>query len=275
MAHGLQFQASYTWGKSIDDSSSTIAGDTFQQGLNSLFWFAPHQLRGPSDFNVNHTLSINALWALPTPQSWNGFARTAAGGWQLGGIVKYNSGVPTTPIIGGDPMGLGNGGADQFGIPNYIAGCNPVNSSISAYVNASCYTLPTVSASSPLAASCGDFPFDPAHNQPRIAPPAGQVYCANLLGNAGRNSITGPKLVNVDFSVVKNTPIRRISESFNVQFRAEIFNIFNHSNFLPPEPVNNTAGSQVFDQTGFLTSGGIDSLATQPRDVQFAIKVIW
>jgi Carboxypeptidase regulatory-like domain/TonB dependent receptor/TonB-dependent Receptor Plug Domain len=275
MAHGLQFQAAYTWGRSLDDSSSTIAGDTFQQGLNSLYWFAPHALRGPSDFNVTHTLSINALWAIPTPQSWNGFARTAAGGWQLGGIVKYNSGVPTTPIIGGDPAGLGNGGADQFGIPNYVAGCNPVNSSVSAYINASCYALPTVSASSPLAASCADFPFDAKHGHPYIAPPSGQVYCSNLLGNAGRNSITGPKLVNVDFSVVKNTAIRKISESFNIQFRAEIFNIFNRSNFLPPEPVNGTAGSQVFDQTGFVTAGGIDSLATQPRDVQLALKVIW
>jgi hypothetical protein len=172
-------------------------------------------------------------------------------------------------------MGLGNGGADQFGIPNYIPGCNPVNSSVSGFINASCYTLPTVSASSPLAASCADFPFDPANGHPRIAPPAGQVYCANLLGNASRNSIYGPKLVNVDFSVVKNTAIKKISESFNVQFRAEIFNIFNRSNFLPPEPVNGTAGSQIFDQSGFVTAGGIDSLATQPRDVQLALKVIW
>jgi hypothetical protein len=276
MAHGLQFQAAYTYGRSLDDSSSTIAGDTFEQGLNSLYWFAPHQLRGPSDYNVTHTLSINALWAIPTPQSWNGFAKTAAGGWQLGGIVKYNSGVPTTPVIGGDPMLLGNGGADQFGIPNYVAGCNPVNSgSVNNYVNQNCYTLPTVSASSPLAASCNSFPFDPANGHPVILPPSGQVYCSNLLGNAGRNSITGPKLVNVDFSVVKNTAITKISESFNIQFRAEIFNIFNRSNFLPPEPVNNTAGSQVFDQSGFATAGGIDALAGQSRDVQLALKVIW
>jgi len=266
MAHGLQFQASYTLGKSTDDSSSTIAGDTFQQGLNSLYWFAPHSLRGPSDFNVEHTLAVNALWALPTPQSWSGFARTAAGGWQLGGIVKYNSGVPTTPIIGGDPAGLGNGGADQFGIPNYVAGCNPVVSSVVGYINQSCYTLPMATAA--IAGQCQTFGSDATH--------AGiPGTCANLMGNAGRNSITGPKLVNVDFSVVKNTAIRRISESFNVQFRAEIFNIFNHSNFLPPEPVNGTAGSQVFNQDGTPSAGGIDTLATQPRDVQFAIKVIW
>jgi carboxypeptidase family protein/TonB-dependent receptor-like protein len=276
MGHGLQFQVAYTGGRSLDDSSSTIAGDTFEQGLNSLFWFAPHALRGPSDYNVAHTLAINALWAIPTPQSWNGFAKSALGGWQLGGIVKYNSGVPTTPIIGGDPMGLGNGGADQFGIPNYTAGCNPVNSgSVDGYVNQSCYTLPK--ATSDIASMCQPFGFVPHDPSKAKDPydPGVTGTCANLLGNAGRNSITGPKLVNVDFSMVKNTAIKKISESFNIQFRAEIFNIFNRSNFLPPEPVNNTAGAQVFDQAGPATAGGIDALATPPRDVQLALKVIW
>jgi Carboxypeptidase regulatory-like domain/TonB-dependent Receptor Plug Domain len=279
MSHGLQFGVSYTWGKSLDESSSTIAGDTFSQSLNSLFYFAPKSLRGPSDFNVAHTLAINALWVVPTPQSWSGFARTAAGGWQLGGIVKYNSGVPTTPIIAGDPMGLGNSGADQFGIPNLIPGCDPINHNFIGgnspiYINSSCYTLPTVSASSPLAAQCA--PFTGGSDGPVPAPPAGQVYCSNLLGNAGRNSITGPNLVNVDFSMTKNTAIKRISETFNVQFRAEIFNIFNHSNFVPPEPVSASGGAALFNQDGSSAGAGqIDSLATQPRDVQFALKVIW
>src|ERR1700730_5972120 len=230
MGHGLQFQVAYTWGKSLDESSSTIAGDTFSQGLNSLFYFAPKSLRGPSDFNVAHTLAINALWAMPTPQSFNGLAKAALGGWQMGGIVKYNSGVPTTPIIGGDPMGLGNSGADQFGIPNLVPGCDPINHNFiggasPVYINSNCYTLPTVSVATAalLPYPCSTFPGA------ATPPPAGQVYCANLLGNAGRNSITGPHLVNVDFSMVKNTAIPRISETFNVQFRAEIFNIFNHS----------------------------------------------
>jgi hypothetical protein len=267
MSHGFQFQVSYTFGKSLDESSSTIAGDTFEQGLNSLFWFAPKALRGPSDFNVAHTMAFNALWAIPTPQSWNGFAKSALGGWQMGGIVKYNSGVPTTPIIGNDPMGLGNGGADQFGIPNVIPGCKTINPGDLTYINASCYTPPTAPAS--FAAQCGGF-------SGAAAPaPSGTVYCANLLGNAGRNSITGPHLVNVDFSMVKNTAIKRISESFNVQFRAEIFNIFNHTNFLPPNPVNGAAGAQVLNTDGSLSPGTIDTLATSPRDVQFALKVIW
>jgi hypothetical protein len=94
-----------------------------------------------------------------------------------------------------------------------------------------------------------------------------------LLGNAGRNTVIGPKLVNLDFSVIKNIPIHRFSETFNVQFRAEIFNILNHTNFTPPEPIN---GAGIFDQTGaIIANGEIDSLATQPRDVQFALKLIW
>jgi hypothetical protein len=271
MAHGLQFQVAYTWSKSIDDDSSTIAGDTFGNSLNSLYWFAPKSLRGLSDFNVGQTASINVLWALPVPKSLNGFAKSAMGGWQMGGIFKINSGVPTTAIINGDPAGVGNTGADQFGIPNRIPGCDPVNHNYiggtsPSYINVSCFTLPTMPANSPYASQCANFPGAPK-------PPDGQVYCANLLGNAGRNTIIGPKLVNLDFSLTKNFPIHRISETFNVQFRTEIFNILNHSNFVAPEPL---AGASLFDATGArLNNGFLDNLATQPRDMQFALKIIW
>jgi hypothetical protein len=271
LSHGLQFQVAYTWSKSIDDNSSTVAGDAFSNSLNSTYWFAPSSLRGPSDFNIGQTASVNLLWLVPTPKSFEGFTKSALAGWQIGGIFKVNTGVPTTVIVNGDPAGLGNGGADQFGIPNLIPGCDPINHNYiggtsPTYINVKCYTLPTVPATSPLASQCGNFPG-------AKAPPAGQVYCANLLGNAGRNSIVGPMLVNLDFSATKNTPIRRISETFNVQFRAEIFNILNRSNFVPPEPLN---GAGIFDQTGApLATGFMDTLATQPRDVQFALKMIW
>jgi hypothetical protein len=272
MSHGLQFQVAYTWSKSLDDNSSTIAGDTFGNSLNSLYWFAPKSLRGLSDFNVSQSASINVLWALPTPKSFNGLVKAAVGGWQVGGIFKINTGVPTTAIFNGDPAGLGNGGADQFGIPNRVPGCDPVNHNYiggtsPSYINVNCFTLPTVSASSPLAAQCGTF------SGAATPPPSGQVYCANLMGNAGRNTIIGPKFVNLDFSATKNFPIHRISETFNVQFRAEIFNILNHSNFVPPEPTN---GAGIFDETGAVaTNGYMDNLASQPRDVQFALKMIW
>jgi hypothetical protein len=273
MSHGLQFQIAYTWAKSIDDNSSTIAGDTFGNGLNSLYYFAPRALRGVSDYNVGQNASINLLWALPSPKSSHAIVNAAAGGWQVGGIFKWNTGVPTTVIFNGDPMGLGNGGADQFGIPNRIPGCDPINHNYiggtkPSYINVNCFSLPTVAKTSPLASQCADFSGAPP--LPSTSP---DVYCANLLGNAGRNTITGPKLVNLDFSATKNNPIHRISETFNIQFRAEIFNILNHSNFVPPGPYN---GAGIFDDTGAIaTNGEMDALATQPRDVQFGLKVIW
>jgi hypothetical protein len=271
MAHGFQVQVAYTWSKSLDADSSTIAGDTFANGLNSLFYAAPRALRGPSDFNVTHSLSINGLWDVPGPKS--GIGKTVLGGWELGSIFKVNNGIPTTPIIDGDPMGLGNGGSDTFGIPNRVAGCDPINHNFIGgtspkYLNPSCFTLPTVSASSPTAALCTNV-FSSAPTAP-----AGTVYCSNLLGNAGRNSIVGPKLVNLDFSVFKNFPVTRISESFKVQFRAEMFNVLNHSNFQPPDPYH---GGVIFGEDGSAgASGALKApLTTDPREIQFALKVVW
>jgi len=273
MGHGFQAQFAYTWSKSLDNNSSTIAGDTFGNGLNSLFYAAPRSLRGASDFNVTHSMSINGLWDVPGPKA--GVAKAVLGGWELGSIFKLNSGVPTTPIIDGDPMGLGNGGADTFGIPNRVAGCDPINHNYIGgaspkYLKPSCFTLPTVSASSATAALCAPGSFSGA-----VAPaPSGTVYCANLLGNAGRNSLVGPKLVNVDFSVFKNIPVTRISETFKVQFRTEMFNILNHSNFQPPDPYH---GGVMFGEDGSAGASGElkTPLTTDPREIQFALKVVW
>jgi hypothetical protein len=93
-----------------------------------------------------------------------------------------------------------------------------------------------------------------------------------LLGNSGRNSVVGPGLVDFDFSLFKNNYIPRISDSFNVQFRAEFFNAFNRANFNPP-----TDNLDVFNQTGQPVAGAglIDSTSTTAREIQFALKVIW
>jgi hypothetical protein len=104
MAHGLQFQFAYTWSKSIDDNSSTVAGDAFSNSLNSTYWFAPKSLRGLSDFNIGQNATINVLWAVPTPKSFSGFTKSALGGWQIGSIFKTNLASRTafqdvTPLI--------------------------------------------------------------------------------------------------------------------------------------------------------------------------------
>jgi len=284
-AHGFQFQVAYTFSKSLDDDSQTIAGDTFANGINSPIWWLPKAYYGPSDFNVAHTVSINGLYTIPTPKSWNGAMSEALADWELGGIFSFNSGTPTTPTSTGDPLQLNNAGADPFGPLVRVAGCNPVSYTVGGpvvgYLNQSCFTepyLPT-SAVAGLPYTCNGFPnagtagFIPAA-------PSGQTYCENLMPlNVGRNSITGPHFVNMDFSVHKVFPIRRISEQFNVQFRAEIFNIFNHSQFVPPQPNSGDGNSGLINPDGSYSGlGNISQPAngqTPAREVQFALKVNW
>jgi hypothetical protein len=175
--------------------------------------------------------------------------------------------MPFTATIAGDPLGLNS--TDPVDFPNITHGCNPVHGGLN-YLNLNCFTLPV--ATPAIAAQCQPFGFvSAALGSP--GSPGIQGTCSNLLGNGGRNSIIGPGLVNFDVSLFKNNRIPRISEQFNIQFRMEAFNVFNHANFNPP-----TANNQVFNgdgSTGGLTPGLLDTTATTSRQVQFAIKVIW
>jgi hypothetical protein len=202
-------------------------------------------------------------------------------GWQLGGILKLNSGIPTTPLIGGDPLGVQNSGSDAFSIPDRVPGCDPVNHDFKSnpggvflgYINPKCFTLPK--ATPEIASQCVPFGFSaPGSSAPNPGIPG---TCSNLIGNAGRNSIYGPRLFNLDASVYKNFAVSKISESFNVQFRAEFFNVLNHANFGPPLPFFGSGSAQLFNPNGSLTgAGGLQApVVTQPRDIQFALKVIW
>lgn len=267
LSHGIQFQGSYTFSKSLDDGSAGIAGDTFGNSVSSLPFFSPSLRHSPSDFDVRHVAAINVIWLVPGPKDWQSVPQFLATGWQVGGIYSVTSGLPFTPVIGGDPLGLK--GADLYAFPDRIPGCNPVNSDFKAdglhYLNLNCFTLPVAPAS--LAAECNPFPgaTTPA--------PAGEVYCANLLGNSGRNSVYGPGLQNLDFSLFKNNPVHRISDTFNIQFRWEVFNIANHANFNPPAP----AARQVFAASGALNNAGLLTSPTTDfsRQMQFALKFIW
>lgn len=259
LTHGFQIQGSYTFAKSIDTSSSGIAGDTFGNSVSSLPFFDPRLRRGLSDFDVRHVLAINALWMIPSPKSWHAVPGWFVSGWQAGGIFSLSSGLPFTPTIGGDPLGLGS--ADNYAFPNRVAGCNPVDSNFKQdglhYINLSCFSLPV--ETSAIAGECR-----------RFGTIAGT--CANLLGNSGRNTVVGPGLKDMDFSLFKNNPVRKISETFNVQFRWEIFNIANHANFAPPAP----AARQIFAASGVLNNAGLlNATSTTSRQMQFALKIIW
>jgi hypothetical protein len=269
MSHGLQAQASFTYGRSIDTSSAGSIGDNFHNSVSSLPFFSTKLNRGPSDFNVGRNLVTNLEWEIPSPKSLSGAAGWALSGWQLGGIFEASSGVPFSVIISGDPLLLGN--TDPFDRPNRLSGrgcSNPVNpGSAFNYIKLECFGLPLQPPGLP-AGICQPF-TDPS------VPPG---TCANLLGNSGRNQLTGPGLINFDVSLFKNMKFKRLSENFNAQFRVELFNIFNHPNFSPP--VDNTA---LFDSTGASLAappgaggaGTITSTVTTSRQMQVALKLIW
>lgn len=267
LSHGVQFQGSYTFSKSLDDGSSGIAGDTFGNSVSSLPLFDPRLRHGPSDFDVRHVAAVSAIWMVPTPADWSGVPKYMASGWQIGGIYTGTTGLPFTPTLGGDPLGLK--GADLYAFPNRVRGCDPVNSNYRSnglhYINLTCFTLPVAPAS--MAAECKNFTGATA------PAPTGEVYCANLLGNSSRNSVYGPGLQNFDFSLFKNNPVPRISETFNIQFRWEVFNILNHANFNPPAP----AARQIFSVSGATNNAGIltSPTITFSRQMQFALKFIW
>jgi len=262
MSHGLEAQASYTYGKSIDSSSGSTDGDQFLNGITSLFFFDSRIRRGLSDFNVAQNFVASYTWDIPSPKGVSGLLGWAASGWEFGGIFEANGGTPFTTVIAPDSLGLNN--TDPVNFPNSVRGCNPVQGGVN-YLNLNCFSLPLETPS--LAGKCSPFG---SFAQPTPQPIPGT--CANLLGNAGRNSVVGPRLINFDMSLFKDNPVKRISESFNAQFRVEVFNALNHSNFNPP-----TANEAIFDGNGVIIPGAgqITSTATTSRQIQFALKLVW
>jgi hypothetical protein len=240
MGRGFQAQASYTFSRNIDTGTAGVAGDTFANSIPGLLWFNMALNRGLSDLNVSHNLVVSYTWTLPSPRASSAIA-FLANGWQLGGIYSARTGIPFSAQIAGDPLGQGSDHA--YDTPNLVTGpgcsslVNPGNPN--NYIKTQCFAFPN----------------------PK-----------NLRGNAGRNILVGPGLSDLDFSLFKNNRITRISEAFNIQFRAEVFNILNHTNF--SSPLDN---STLFDNKGHPVSsaGQIDSTSSSEREIQLALKVIW
>jgi hypothetical protein len=267
MGHGFQVQVAYTWSKSIDDSSGSTAGDTFSADIVSEPWYNLSLDKGLSDFDVRHNVVINGLWNVPTAPRMGMFGDKVLGGWQLGIITTLASGVPVSASMTAfnNAFDLGGEIVTTNQPPNLVAGCsaqNLVNSNYRttlSYVNGSCLSL--VPATTANAGFC---------DTSRGAAYAG--FCPNIRGDLGRDTIIGPGLFDMDFSVFKNNYIRKISETFNVQFRAEMFNVLNHANFAPTtnlNPFKNINGARD-PQFGVLTSTQVPD-----REIQMALKVIW
>jgi len=241
MTRGVQLRGAYTWGKSIDTLSATAADDSFPNGLMNPIWFDQRIQRGLSDFNVGQNLVVNLTWQVPSAKARASAVRWALEGWQLGGIYKASSGQPFTPILGGDPLGMKTTQTAEVPVRLVGPGCESLTNvgNPNRYIKTQCLAFPSPT---------------------------------NLRGNLGRNAVIGPGLSNLDISLFKNNRIRRISENFNVQFRAEFFNVFNRANFA--SPVDNL---NIFDQTGnrIPSAGLVTSTQTTAREIQFALKLIW
>ncbi len=238
LSQGLQFRANYTWSKNLDMNSGLTGAQAQNQ---SQMIMDRNNLRrdwGPSALNVTSQASISGRYELPFGHGkrWmsgaSGFQEKLAGGWQFNGIATMLSGFPFTPVIGTNRSGDGDTR-------------NPDRPSLNP------------SFSGPIVLGQQGQWFNP---NAFILPPAG------TYGNLGRGVFTGPGLANLDLSLFKNTAV---SEKVSLQFRAEFFNILNHTNL-------GTPNATVFSGGAINASAGlITTLATTPRQIQFSLKLIF
>jgi len=220
-AEGSFINLAYTWSKGLTNNQT----DRSTAPQNSYNITGGEY--GPSQIDRTQVLTINYVYELPWLRSQQGLLGHVAGGWTISGITTYFTGLPLTVTTSGvDPGGLGLLGASAASArPDLVGDPNSGPKTVAQYFNTSAFALV----------------------------PAGVVR----PGNEDRGVIRGPGVGRWDFSVFKNIKIR---EAMNVQFRAEMFNIFNHTNF---DTVGTTFGSTTF---GRVTA------TRDPRNIQFGLK---
>ena len=233
---GLQFNASYTFSKSIDYNSLNSQANITQDSYNI------RNDRGLSDFDARHRFVINSIYDLPFK------GNRLVEGWEFAIITQLQTGNPVN-IITTNATYTGS-----TTIRPDILGTVPVG------------FHPAVDASGKGNGNLQYFP-SAACTTPQ---PGCLFLAANRLGNLGRNVIIGPGFQDVDFSLVKNT---KIYERLTVQFRVDTFDLFNHPNFGQPNRTVSTAPGNTFGQitnTRFATGDSGSS-----RQLQLAMKLIF
>ena len=212
LSRGFQFNASYTFSKSIDYNSLNSQGVVVQDSYNI------RGSRGLSDFDARHRFVISGLYELPFK------GNQLVEGWQFSTIVQSQSGNPVNIVINN-------------------AGFTGTNNTVRPDVTGPIETIGTVARW-----------FD-------IAP---FVVPVGRFGSLGRNVVIGPRFNNTDFSVIKRT---KLTESQLIEFRWEIFDLFNHANFGQPGRVVGTTNFGQITNTRFPTGDSGSS-----RQMQFALK---
>jgi outer membrane receptor protein involved in Fe transport len=223
LTHGVQFQVAYTYSKSIDNASS------FENILKPI---CNQCNRALSLFDARHRIVISYLWELPIPR-YHGFKEKVLNGWAVSGITSFQSGFPVRIQSSNDSELMNSFDFELPGKPNLISPFRTLDPRTN-----------------------GGLAFDP--NSFALPVQGPNATPLSLLGNSPRTLCCGPGINNFDFSVQK---IVAVGEGKHFEFRAEFFNIFNHTQFLNPD-------GNISDGTDF----GVVKHTRDPRNIQFALK---
>jgi Carboxypeptidase regulatory-like domain/TonB-dependent Receptor Plug Domain len=232
VGRGLNLGVAYTYSKTLTNAPSDRSDAPYD-----TYNFAADY--GPATFSLKHVFVANYVYDLPFYISQQGIVGHVLGGWEVSGITSFETGFPTTITQFTDPF---NSFDYAAGTANVYPGGIGIDPSVVA-------PRPNMAPG----ASCGG-PKTPA----QYINTAAFTLAVGQFGTAGRGTCTGPGLNNWDFSAIKNT---KISERFNLQFRAEFFNVFNHVSF-------DSFDSGVEDSTFGILNGDHD-----PRIIQFGLKL--
>lgn len=274
-SHGLLFNLNYTYSHSIDDGSTwhsgatTANGDAAGDGFTTD-WTNPGLDRGNSIFDIRHRLVLNYVWDLPFGKH-TGFMNALLGGWQYNGIWALQTGAHWSPYDRRSEK------LREISDPTTACTAADVNAGNCQNLGGD-YLLNRTNSHSRNSRPNSIFPsFNSATHDmwangwgPQFQPGGGvfTTPCLGCPGNLGRNTFVGPGQWYADMSLFKNF---RVTERVALQFRAEGFNVFNHTNFILAEP--GQAGLETthnqFPVSNFGQAGG----TLNPRNLQFGLKV--
>lgn len=246
-ADGFRYQLSYTWGKSLDDDTSTFSHDE-QSNARGIPVVGDHKYnRGPSAHDVPHSFVINGTLDIPFPYA-TGLTHIL-GGWQIGAIFTHSTGMSNTPALSYDPARTLTARAQFRGgqRPDTAEGfsTNPVTGDPNQY-------------------------WDPAgFARPEDRDGPGTTF--GFLGNLGRGTLRGPDFTSLDFSLIKQIPLPQVNESGRLDIRVEFFNALNHANFRMP-----SAGRmQVFSSSSTRSDFARITSDEGSRQIQLGMKLFF
>ncbi len=253
LSRGLQFNASYTFSKSIDLNSQSSQGVTVQDSYNL------QGDRGLSDFDARHRFVISGLYELPFR------GNQLKEGWQVSLITQSQTGNPVTLLAGN----AGAIGAIPAANANSLTGLATLRPDVTGPITISPTAAPGVIGIQYFANSvCDPRPGGSCPSGSAVILPVAFVGGKTIFhfGSQGRNVVIGPGFNNSDFSIIKRT---KLSESKIIEFRWEVFDLFNHANFGQPGRTAQVGSTTfgVISNTRFPTGDSGSS-----RQMQFALK---